>query len=150
MTYYFPFGVSETKASISHSIAALSSSRPLSSAITVPSAIFAASVINPGAAGTNGTSRSSANCPSTSGTQGAQGATGATGDAGTDKGPGECPSGTKECSALNGDLTALNATLGANDQFGVVCLDLDGAAASTLDCPGALPSGVPTLPSYIQ
>lgn len=148
MSYYFPFGIGESKSDISFALTAISASVPTSKSVLMPTAITASNVVTAGVSGTSGISRTLANCSGTQGTTGAQGATGAQGDKGTDRGTGDCPPGTKECTSLNASLAALNATLGPNDQFGVVCIDLNGEAASAVNCPDTLPSGVPTLPAY--
>ena len=148
MSYYYPFGTGASKDNISYALAATSASRPQSVATQMPTARFATTLQNAAPAGTSGTSRTLVECQGTVGTQGAQGANGQIGLSGTDMGTGMCPPGTKECAGLFSELAALNATLGPNNQFGVVCMDLEGRAADSLSCPGSLPSGVPTLPVY--
>lgn len=150
MSSYYPFGTGAAKSSISYAVSAVSASVPESAATLMPTAVFATSVTTSPAGGTSGISRTLTDCTGLGGTQGAQGARGVTGEAGTDRGPGGCPAGTKECTALSSSLAALNATLGPNNQFGVVCMDLEGKTAASLSCPGALPSGTPTLPVYTQ
>lgn len=150
MSSYYPFGTGAAKNNIEYAVNAVSASRPESAAVLMPTAVFATSVSTSPAGGTSGISRTLVNCEGLGGVQGAQGARGVTGQAGTDLGPGGCPAGTKECTALSSSLAALNATLGSNYKFGVVCMDLEGKAAESLSCPPALPSGTPTLPIYTQ
>lgn len=148
MSYYYPFGTGNATSNISFALAATSASFPLNVATLMPTAQFATSVVTAPAAGANGSSKTAVDCASTTGVQGAQGVAGIAGTPGTDQGTGNCPAGTKECPSLNASLAAINATQGPNDQFGVVCLDLLGRMATSLDCPGSLPSGIPTLPAY--
>lgn len=150
MSYYYPFGTATSKNNISYAESAISASVPTVAAKTtlVATATSASFLVSPAPAGTSGFSRVSVDCAG-GGTSGAQGAQGAQGPAGADKTTGMCPPGTKECTALNADLAALNAGIAnVDNHFGVVCLDLGGQLESALDCPGTLPVGIPTLPVY--
>lgn len=162
MSYYFPLGGSQatTLQNISHSLYAITSSVPVSSATRVLTSSFAStsgSVPQSGSAGlviTQFACDLQVQANSKLLVSGSKGLQGPTGSVGTDNN--SCPPGTIECVGLNVSLSAaftgypygLNHTLPSGSRYSKVCIEIpSNCTVEQVGCPGYLPiAEIPTIP----
>lgn len=164
MSYYFPFGASETISiqNISYSLSATTASVPTANTITVITASYAAtSKTTPpdGFAGINVTlsdCQTSASLNPTLLVSGSSGSRGPTGSKGVDVVT--CPDGTVRCISLETSLSAQyndGVTRGVNyyqssgSQFSIVCMQIPtgcSPAEAESGCPDYLVITSPSIP----